>query len=155
MPSHPQIREALYGMSKAKTVVALVPSERCLKLQLGGELPVVIEGGEAWEDVAEEVDDCVIGDAEIWRRPADGSQPNDPRAVGNPYVTEDGENILDIKWYENGLAVDGEPAEYQDVFNLIRAVPGVTAIGLSVSRADAAVVPSSQGLRVMRRAASE
>ena len=98
MPSHPQIREALFGMSKAARVVALVPSERCLRIQLGGDLPVVIEGGDAWEDVAEEVDDCVLGDAEIWRRPADGSQgPADPRALGNPYVTEDGENILDVR----------------------------------------------------------
>jgi len=55
------------------------------------------------------------------------------------------------RWYENGLAVDGEPAEYEQVYNLIRAVPGVTAIGLSVARADAAIVPTAQGLNVMRR----
>jgi hypothetical protein len=35
---------------------------------LSGALPVVVEG-EVWEEAAEEIDDLVIGDAEVWCAP--------------------------------------------------------------------------------------
>ena len=37
-------------------------------LRLGGTLPVVVEDS-VWEDTAEEIDDIVLGDAEVWCAP--------------------------------------------------------------------------------------
>lgn len=65
-------------------------------------------------------------------------------------MTEEGAFVLDVMFYA-GLALDGEPAEYQDVYNAIRAVPGVTAIGISIGQADAAVVCTEKGLNVLER----
>lgn len=48
-----QIREAIYGMNKAEKLVVLLAEEKRLTGQLGNALPVVIEGSDKWEDIAE------------------------------------------------------------------------------------------------------
>ena len=37
--------------------------------RLGNALPIVIEGGEEWEEAAEELDSMFLGDAEVWYAP--------------------------------------------------------------------------------------
>ena len=67
---------------------------RCPDLQvrdgrLRGEVPVMIDAGEdgqGWEDVAEELDDIFVGDADLWCRAA---CPIGPSAVtGEVRVTQ-------------------------------------------------------------------
>jgi hypothetical protein len=41
--------------------IQLVPLQR-------GTVPVAIVSGSEWEEVAEELDDTFLGDAEVWRR---------------------------------------------------------------------------------------
>ena len=44
--------------------------ERQARGRLGNALPIVIEGGENWEEAAEELDSMFLGDAEVWYAPA-------------------------------------------------------------------------------------
>lgn len=37
--------------------------------RLGNALPIVIEGGDDWEEAAEELDSMFLGDAEVWYAP--------------------------------------------------------------------------------------
>ena len=104
-------------MEKARQTIVLVDDASKLKENLGGVLPVVIEGGDKWEEAAEareqlsggsraaargpagihapaasappqEIDTMLLGEAEVWRRAAEGAATSDPRATSNPYVTE-------------------------------------------------------------------
>jgi len=151
---NPQIRDALYGMEKARQTIVLVDDASKLKENLGGVLPVVIEGGDKWEEAAEEIDTMLLGEAEVWRRAAEGAATSDPRATSNPYVTEDGEYILDVKFYDPGLSLDGEMCEYKTLYDEIRSVAGVRALGLCVEGADVVYAPSVFGLQSWQRAAS-
>jgi ribose 5-phosphate isomerase A len=40
---------------------------------LAGSVPVLVGPAEEWEDIAEELDDIFLGDAELWRRPVSGT----------------------------------------------------------------------------------
>lgn len=45
-------------------------------------------------EIAEEIDDLFLGDAEVWRRPSIGHA--DPFGGDFPVVTKDGHNVLDV-----------------------------------------------------------
>ena len=96
--------------------------------RLGGDVPVFIDA-ENWEDVAEELDDALIGDAELWYgthqyecvaqpgsiylsssvdlmsrmydcRRRPISGTSEPRGGSQPYVSSSGEAIVDIRFGE-------------------------------------------------------
>ena len=57
------------AVSLSKKVVLLTRSRTTTGARLGGQLPVIIQGDEIeWEEIAEEVDDLFVTDAEITRR---------------------------------------------------------------------------------------
>lgn len=118
--------------------------------RLGGALPVVIDADD-WEDTAEEIDDIFLGDAEVWRRSTEPSAG--PRGGSRPYVSPEGENILDIR-FDDGLKLFGEGAPYARIAAEIEAVPGVLSHGLCVGVATAAVVASPDGPQLYERGAS-
>lgn len=95
-PELPRLREALAAADK----VVLLAEGADVVSRLGGSLPVFIEAteGPEWEETAEALDDIFLGDAEIWRRPTSGTA--NPRGGKDPYISPDGHNICDIRFYE-------------------------------------------------------
>ncbi|KIZ04218.1 ribose 5-phosphate isomerase A [Monoraphidium neglectum] len=109
--------------------------------RLGASLPVAIVA-EGWEEPAEELDDMFLGDAELWRRPSEGTA--NPRGGPNPFVSEDGAyTLVDVRFYE-GFKLYGEDEQYSRIAEEIEGIPGVLAHGLVVGRACAAVVADGE-----------
>ena len=46
--------------------------------------------------IAEELEDIWLGDAEVWRRPAQGTA--NPLGGRNPYISPEGHTIVDIRF---------------------------------------------------------
>jgi ribose 5-phosphate isomerase A len=140
---------ALGAAARLRVVVA--EGEGDCAARLGGSVPVLVAGGDAaWEDVAEELDDAFLGDAELWRR---GLEPGaGPRGGDLPYVDAGGRSILDLRFPEDGLRLLGEPAPYAAIAAEIEGVAGVAAHGLVAGGADAAVVAGAEGAVVVERA---
>lgn len=137
-PSLPRLRAMLAG-----AVEALVVAQRSAAAgRLRGAVPVVIEAGEAWEEVAEELDDIFLGDAELRRR-SNEVQAN-PRGGDSPVVTPEGYNIVDVQFYET-LRLFGEEADYAAIAAEIESVPGVVTHGLVAGVASRAVVAWGEG----------
>jgi len=105
---------------------------------LTGSVPVLLPAAE-WEEIAEELDDLFIGDAEVWRRPISGIA--DPQGGPMPYVSAEGHTIVDLR-FEDGFRMDGAPAAPADIVSAIESIPGVLAHGLAVGLATAAYVPN-------------
>ena len=61
---------------------------------------------------------------------------------------------MDVKFYDPGLSLDGEMCEYKTLYDEIRSVAGVRALGLCVEGADVVYAPSVFGLQSWQRAAS-
>ncbi|PNW80367.1 hypothetical protein CHLRE_07g314600v5 [Chlamydomonas reinhardtii] len=138
-PQQPDVPRLLRVLKKAGSgarLVLLTSADRVVK-RLGGSLPVWI-GAEGWEEWAEELDDVFLGDAELWRRSASG-QPENPRGGDMPYVSPDGNTIVDVRFYE-GLKLFGEDDEYGKIADEISAISGVVGHGLVVGRAAAVVM---------------
>jgi len=99
--------------------------------RLCGQLPVIIEGdsetGDSWEEVAEEVDDVVVVDAEVTRR----SHSVDANTRGNPdpVILSDGNMILDLMFYQ-GLQLFGDFVPYQELQEELEGIDGVVTCGL-------------------------
>ncbi|GAB4823667.1 hypothetical protein N2152v2_010713 [Parachlorella kessleri] len=140
-PQQPQLARARQLVAAAATCVVLVQSPEQVVSRLGGDLPVVVEE-EGWEETGEELDDIFIVDAEIWRRSLLNNA--DPRGGDRPYVSPEGHNILDIKFYE-GLKLLGEDVGYGQIVREIEGVRGVVTHGLYTGVAAAAVVASEDG----------
>ncbi|CAD7699167.1 unnamed protein product [Ostreobium quekettii] len=139
-PHQPQLMKARLAAKRAKEVVALLQTETKAE-RLGGWLPVVIEG-DNWEDIAEEIDTIFLGDAEIWRRPTEGTA--NPRGGNNPYLSPEGHNIIDIR-FDGTLKLYGEEVEYEKISNEIMAVAGVVTHGLFLNTATATLTIKSDG----------
>eukprot|EP00983_Pelagomonas_calceolata_P027482 862997-Pelagomonas_calceolata.AAC.3 len=106
-------------------------------------------------ETAEEVDDLVVGDAEVSRRPLSGMSNPDFRGGGHPYISDEGHNIIDIA-YDPDIRLFGEAVPYSQVLENICGIPGVVLTGLLQGLAQAALVvkpegPECQGLPVSRR----
>eukprot|EP00899_Mesostigma_viride_P009158 jgi/Mesvir1/18243/Mv09521-RA.1 len=112
-----------------KLMLLVMPD--AVRQQLGGVVPVVI-GKENWEEVAEALDDIFVGQASIWRRPAEGKVTN-PSGGNNPYVTEEGNYILDILFEE-------DIKDPEAVAAAIESVPGVKCHGLLLNKATSAII---------------
>eukprot|EP01025_Chloroclados_australasicus_P040765 TRINITY_DN4274_c1_g1_i2.p1 TRINITY_DN4274_c1_g1~~TRINITY_DN4274_c1_g1_i2.p1 ORF type:complete len:315 (-),score=45.09 TRINITY_DN4274_c1_g1_i2:263-1162(-) len=149
-PQQPQIPRMRVVLDKADCVVALVDdSIKCVD-RLSWALPVVIQD-EGWEDTAEALDDEFLGDAEIWRRAFSGT--SNPRGGDNPYISPEGHNILDIRFYD-GYKLLGEPAAYKDIVKSIMSTEGVVMTGLMLRGADYVVVAGEKGTRVLDRSST-
>lgn len=124
------------SLASSKNVL-LVENENMVE-RLGTTLPVVIKGGDEWEETAEELDDIFLGDGELWRRSNQPGSEN-PRAPEDPYVSADGHNIIDVK-FEGPMLLFGEQADYSKLLDEVRSVKGVVSTGLMLQRASAVVV---------------
>ena len=101
-----------------------------------------------WEEIAEELDDMFLGDAEVRRRSV--KPEAGPRGGDAPVITGEGNFLLDVQFYD-GLKLFGEDAEYGKIAEEIGAVAGVVAHGLVVGKAAAAVVATDEGPIVVKR----
>ena len=114
--------------------------------------------------------------AEVWRRPREGTA--NPRGGSIPYVSEEGHNILDIR-FRNALAHNisillymsiahcdarsiwgvavsslrlfGEAADYSKLAEVIEAVKGVVTHGLLLNIADVAVIAQGTEPRIVEK----
>jgi ribose 5-phosphate isomerase A len=133
-PSLPRVRQLL---EKARDRVVVVEIARTGR-RLGGSIPVLIEADEdIWEDIAEDLDDIFIGDAEIRRRSVNPDAG--PRGGNSPVITADGNMVLDIQFLE-GLKLFGKDETYDKIVTEIEGVDGVLEHGLVVGVATKAVV---------------
>eukprot|EP00740_Mantoniella_antarctica_P017636 CAMPEP_0181370520 /NCGR_PEP_ID=MMETSP1106-20121128/13472_1 /TAXON_ID=81844 /ORGANISM="Mantoniella antarctica, Strain SL-175" /LENGTH=333 /DNA_ID=CAMNT_0023487323 /DNA_START=59 /DNA_END=1060 /DNA_ORIENTATION=+ len=116
---------------------------------LGGTVPVAIVSGTEWEEVAEELDDTFLGDAEVWRR---GAGDANPRGGAQPYVSLDGEHtIVDLKFedpteltrWESGMLLFGEEATPYQIAEVLEGTEGVLAHGI-VTQADVLFVAAAE-----------
>ncbi|KAG2441142.1 hypothetical protein HXX76_003994 [Chlamydomonas incerta] len=146
-PDVPRLLRVLQKAGSGTRLVLLTSADRVVT-RLGGSLPVWI-GAEGWEEWAEELDDIFLGDAELWRRSASG-QPENPRGGDIPYVSPDGNTIVDVRFYE-GLKLFGEDEVYSKIAKEIDGISGVEGHGLVVGRAAAVVVarPGQQAPEVV------
>ena len=121
-----------------------------LFLPLGGKVPVAMryEDKDLFEELAEELDDVFLGDAEVWRRGAELDA--NPRGGKNPYVSPDGNyTIIDLvfndplekppKRWRDGFVLFGKKASASKIAAELLSVDGVAAHGL-VLGADVAYV---------------
>eukprot|EP00793_Prasinoderma_coloniale_P003950 PRCOL_00006791-RA len=130
----------------AKLTVALVYDADVSPLR--GSVPVEVAASE-WEEVAEELDDLFIGDAEVWRRSVRGL--TDPRGGSEPYVTPRGNYVLDLLFEERGGEGPGTlPCHNVDaIVRDIESVPGVVAHGLWTGRSVGVVaVAGEEGISI-------
>ncbi|CAI5475409.1 unnamed protein product [Closterium sp. Yama58-4] len=119
----------------AETFTVIVPEKHFEEGLIDGEVPVEIEQ-EHWLDIAEEIDDLFLGDAEVWRRPTSGTAG--PLGGEFPLVTENGHFVLDV--------IFTTPiADMRDVARQIESVPGVAAHGILLDEAYAASVATAEG----------
>ncbi|GAX75501.1 hypothetical protein CEUSTIGMA_g2944.t1 [Chlamydomonas eustigma] len=138
LPQQPQILALRELAEQSSKYVLLVEADQVVD-RLHGTLPLVIEGGEDWEEPAEELDDIFLGDAELWRRPMAGTA--NPRGGDNPYVSPEGHNIVDVR-FEGSFKLFGEEQTYQSIVEEINGVQGLISHGLLLNMADAVIVAS-------------
>jgi len=135
-----------HAVASCSLIIILASAEEAGRL--GGRLPVVIEGDEIeWEEIAEEVDDLFVTDAEITRR--SNREDANTRGMPDPVIGETWDGtptmILDLAFYA-GLQLMGEEAPYAAVQQALESTPGVVATGLvGVEQSRAIVVPWREG----------
>lgn len=139
-PQQPQLLRLRAGLEEARQAVLLADAPDVVQ-QLSCSLPVVIEN-EGWEETAEEVDDMFVPDAEVWRRPTSGTA--NPRGGNDPYISEEGHNILDVRFYES-YSLAGEPASYAAIAKELEGIPGVVTHGLMLGCAGTAIIAVPDG----------
>lgn len=124
--------QVLASCAASKIVIAATETSR-----LEGELPIEILADD-WEEIAEELDDIFVGDAELRRRSLD---PNAPARGGDrPVVTPEGTNIIDVIFYGGFKLFSEEEVSYAKIAAEIESVPGVVAHGLMWDVANVAVI---------------
>lgn len=155
-PQQPQLSRLQTLAAASQQLIALVDSPDKVVSRLQGNVPVLVSG-ETWEDTAEELDDLLLGDAEIWRR--SNVPTNQPRALDDPYITADGNNLLDLKFRkplvepqeDMPLMYMGEKVPYDELAGHIQGVPGVLDHGLLLGVVSEAVVATEKGPQTVRR----
>ncbi|KAK9809023.1 hypothetical protein WJX72_008086 [[Myrmecia] bisecta] len=140
-PQQPQLVRLRHCAAAAKQLVGLVESKQQVVPRLQGYLPVVIQGQD-WEEPAEEIDDCFIGDAEIWRRPRSGTA--NPRGGDMPYISPEGHNLLDVR-FAGRMTLDGREVPYSQLAAALEDIPGVVTHGLLAQGLTAAVIAAPEG----------
>ncbi|CAK9874775.1 unnamed protein product [Sphagnum jensenii] len=126
------------AIAKAAKQMVFIIEESKFVGQLKDAVPVLIEQ-EDWLDVAEEIDDLFLGDAEVWRRPSHGEAG--PMGGDFPLVTAEGHFVLDV--------IFTTPiANAVEVAQSLEAISGVVTHGLVLDTAYAAAVASSTGVKI-------
>ncbi|KAK9822915.1 hypothetical protein WJX74_004327 [Apatococcus lobatus] len=143
-PQQPQLLKTRMLIDHSEKVVAILAREQKARGRLGNALPIVIEGGENWEEAAEELDSMFLGDAEVWRRPSSSSGISNPRGEPFPYTSPEGHAILDVRFY-GSFKLDGKQVPYEELLTAIEGVPGVVTHGLFHKAASAAVLAAPDG----------
>lgn len=150
-PVQPNLLRMRALLAASKCNVALVDGIPNTAVRLRGVLPVVVDA-DYWEDIGEALDDIFIPEAEIWRRSVAGYDPTDPRAITSPYLSSQGHNVLDVKFY-GGMKLFGEDASYSTIAEEVEKVDGVITHGLFVNVADSAAMFTEEGIQWFSSAA--
>lgn len=137
--AQPSLKRIQQVIQSADTHIVL--ADNVCSQRLGGDLPVLITGGEFWMETAEILDDIFLGDAEIRRRSLQADAG--PRGGDMPVLSEEGEFVLDIQFYD-GLKLFGDDVEYSMIQDEIESVDGVLAHGLVVNKAHIAVITNRE-----------
>lgn len=125
-------------MMKAAKQMVFIINERQFVGRLEGAVPVLIQQ-ENWLDVAEEIDDMFLGDAEVWRRPSSGEAG--PLGGDNPLVSPEGHFVLDVI-FTTPITNAAEMVEN------LESIPGVMGHGLVMDVAYAAAVAGPAGVKI-------
>ncbi|XP_050223534.1 probable ribose-5-phosphate isomerase 4, chloroplastic [Mercurialis annua] len=115
-------------------------TEKQYKSGLDGSIPVLIQSL-GWMEIAEQIDDLFIGDAEVWRRSSIG-QLAGPLGGDFPLVTGEGYNVLDVI-FTSPIKSLAEVAESLD------KVEGVVDHGIICKWPCTAVIVSDSGLSIV------
>ncbi|KAL0049748.1 hypothetical protein WJX82_009107 [Trebouxia sp. C0006] len=150
-PVQPNLLRMRALLSASKHNIVLVDGIENTSARLRGVLPVVVDA-DYWEDIGEVLDDIFIPEAEIWRRSVAGYDPTDPRAISSPYLSAQGHNVLDVKFY-GPMKLFGEDASYSSIAEEIEKQAGVITHGLFVSVADSAAMFTQDGIQLFQSAA--
>eukprot|EP00271_Cylindrocystis_brebissonii_P006735 TRINITY_DN1951_c0_g1_i1.p1 TRINITY_DN1951_c0_g1~~TRINITY_DN1951_c0_g1_i1.p1 ORF type:complete len:350 (+),score=43.35 TRINITY_DN1951_c0_g1_i1:228-1277(+) len=122
------------AIASAAEKFAFLVREKQFVEKLTGAIPILIRS-EEWLDIAEEIDDTFLGEAEVWRRPATGTAG--PMGGDFPLVTPEGHFIVDL--------IFNEPIEdASELASLLESIPGVVAHGLFLDQADTAAVAGAK-----------
>jgi ribose 5-phosphate isomerase A len=146
-PIQPSIIQTKKVLRKSLKTIVLTEHFRNF---IGGSVPVEL-GIENWQEIAEELDDCFLGDAEVWRRGNSGQEQSHPMGGANPYISPDGlSTIVDLKFedalkggrYSKGFVLAGEDCSPFQIQAEIESCGGedVLAHGLFLT-ADCALSP--------------
>ncbi|XP_073129284.1 probable ribose-5-phosphate isomerase 4, chloroplastic isoform X2 [Henckelia pumila] len=101
-----------------------------------GSIPVMIKAIN-WMDIAEEIDDLFLGDAEVWRRSSIGLV--DPLGGDFPLITKEGHNVLDVIFTSPILNL-------ADVADSLDQIDGVVEHGVIARIPCTVVIASEDGL---------
>lgn len=126
------------AIAKAANQFVFVVEETKFTQQLTGAIPVMIRQ-ENWLEIAEEIDDLFLGEAEVWRRPSFGEAG--PLGGDFPLVTTEGHFVLDVI-FTTPIA---SPA---DVAGSLEAIDGVVEHGLVLDTAYAAAIGGRDGVKI-------
>lgn len=124
-------------MKAAKQMVFIIDEKQFVGT-LDGAVPVLIQQ-ENWLDVAEEIDDMFLGDAEVWRRPSFGEAG--PLGGDNPLVTPEGHFVLDVI-FTTPIVTAAEVVEN------LESIPGVVGHGLVMDVAYGAAIAGREGVKI-------
>ncbi|KAG0578008.1 hypothetical protein KC19_5G198000 [Ceratodon purpureus] len=124
-------------MKAAKQMVFIINESQFVG-KLEGAVPVLIQQ-ENWLEVAEEIDDMFLGDAEVWRRPSFGEAG--PLGGDNPLVSPEGHFVLDVI-FTTPIANAAEMVEN------LESIPGVMGHGLVMDAAYGAAVAGPAGVKI-------
>ncbi|KAH0717625.1 hypothetical protein KY285_013656 [Solanum tuberosum] len=124
---------------EAADQLIFIIKEKQFKGGVEGSIPVLIKCVN-WLEIAEEIDDLFLGDAEVWRRPAIGYAG--PLGGDFPLVTKEGHNILDV--------IFTSPMEsLVEVAKILDQIDGVVEHGVIFRKPCTAIVASENGLQIV------
>ncbi|XP_055803807.1 probable ribose-5-phosphate isomerase 4, chloroplastic [Solanum dulcamara] len=124
---------------EAADQLIFIIKEKQFKGSVEGSIPVLIKSVN-WLEIAEEIDDLFLGDAEVWRRPAIGYAG--PLGGDFPLVTKEGHNILDV--------IFTSPMEsLVEVAKILDQIDGVVEHGVIFRKPCTAIVASENGLQIV------
>ena len=122
--------------------VVLVPAGGVSAAGLGDTVPVALWADD-WEEAGEELDDLLLGDAQLWRRPTAGVAAS-PMGGENPFVSAEGHTLVDVVFEDGEFRLDGDPVSPGELSAALDEVDGVLAHGL-FGGASAAIVAADEG----------
>ncbi|KAL0042633.1 hypothetical protein WJX79_005902 [Trebouxia sp. C0005] len=150
-PVQPNLLRMRALLSASKHKIVLIDGVENTSARLRGVLPVLVDA-DYWEDIGEVLDDIFIPDAEIWRRSVAGYDPTDPRAISSPYLSAQGHNVLDVKFY-GPMKLFGDDASYSSIAEEIEKQAGIITHGLFVNVANSAAMFTENGIQLFESAA--